>query len=129
MGLFDSLAGAVMSSVLGQEKGNLVKVAMELVQQQGGLQGVLAKFQEAGLANEVASWISTGQNLPISAEQIAQVLGNTQVGEIAQRVGLNPEALKAQLAEQLPNLVDRLSPDGRLPADGELMSRLLSLLK
>lgn len=129
MGLFDSLAGAVMSSVLGQEKGNLVKVAMELVQQHGGLQGVLAKFQEAGLANEVASWISTGQNLPISAEHIAQVLGNAQVGEIAQRVGLNPEALKAQLAEQLPNLVDRLSPDGRLPADGELMSRLLSLLK
>lgn len=129
MGLFDSIAGAVMSSVLGQEKGNLIKVAMDLVQQHGGLQGVLEKFQQAGLANEVASWISTGENLPISADQIAQVLGNTQVGEIASRVGLNPEDLKSQLAEQLPKLVDRLSPDGALPADGELMTRLLSLLK
>lgn len=129
MGLFDSIAGAVMTSVLGQEKGNLIKVAMDLVQQHGGLQGVLEKFQQAGLANEVASWISTGENLPISADQIAQVLGNTQVGDIAQRVGITPEALTAQLAEQLPKLVDRLSPDGSLPADGELMTRLLSLLK
>ena len=68
MGLFDSLAGAVLGNV-GGEKGAMVQVAMDLFNQNGGLAGVIEKFKAGGMAEQAASWVGTGENLPISADR------------------------------------------------------------
>ena len=129
MGLFDSLAGGMLDKVLG-EKGAMAQVAMDMLNQNGGLSGVLEKFKESGLAEQAASWVGTGENLPISADQIASVLGNSQLGEIATKFGIDPNTLSAQIAEHLPAIVDKLTPNGEVPAEsGNLLSTLLGMLK
>lgn len=129
MGLFDSLAGGLLDKVLG-EKGAMVQVAMDMLDQHGGLSGVLDRFKEGGLAEQVASWVGKGENLPISAEQIAGVLGNGPLAEMANKVGLDPDTLSAQIAEHLPNIIDKLTPDGEVPAEsGNLLSTVLGMLK
>lgn len=129
MGLFDSLAGGMLDKVLG-EKGAMAQVAMDMLNQNGGLSGVLEKFKESGLAEQAASWVGTGENLPISADQIASVLGNSQLGEIATKFGIDPNTLSAQIAEHLPAIVDKLTPNGEVPAEsGNLLSTVLGMLK
>ncbi|HEY0562870.1 MAG TPA: YidB family protein [Methylophilus sp.] len=129
MGLFDSIAGSVLEKMAG-DKGGMAQVAMEMLNQNGGLQGVLAKFQQGGLGELAASWVSKGDNLPISAEQISSVLGNGAIAEMAAKFGINPDTLSAQIAEHLPTLVDKLTPDGEVPADNSnLLSSVLGMLK
>jgi uncharacterized protein YidB (DUF937 family) len=77
----------------------------------------------------VKSWVSTGQNLPISAEQIQSVLGNEQLQSLAAQAGLDTGQLSGQLAQLLPQVVDRLTPDGTVPEGSDLMSRGMELLK
>ena len=129
MGLFDSVAGAVLGK-LGGEQGGIAQVAMEMFNQHGGLNGVLEKFKEGGLGDVAASWVGTGANLPISAEQISSVLGSGQLAEMAAKFGLSPEVLSSQIAEHLPNVVDKLTPNGEVTADsGNLLSTVLGMFK
>lgn len=129
MGLFDSVAGAVLGK-LGGEQGGMAQVAMEMFNQNGGLSGILDKFKEGGLGEAAASWVGKGENLPISADQIASVLGNGQLAEMAAKFGINPETLSAQIAEHLPAVVDKLTPNGEVPAEsGNLLSTVLGMLK
>jgi uncharacterized protein YidB (DUF937 family) len=129
MGLLDSLAGGMLEKVMG-EKGAMAQVAMDMLNQNGGLSGVLEKFKEGGLAEQAASWVGTGENLPISADQIASVLGNSQIGEIATKFGIDPNTLSAQIAEHLPAIVDKLTPNGEVPSEsGNLLSVLMGMLK
>lgn len=129
MGLLDSLAGGMLEKVMG-EKGAMAQVAMDMLNQNGGLSGVLEKFKENGLAEQAASWVGTGENLPISADQIANVLGNSQLGEIATKFGIDTNTLSAQIAEHLPTIVDKLTPNGEVPSEsGNLLSVLMGMLK
>ena len=129
MGLLDSLAGGMLEKVMG-EKGAMAQVAMDMLNQNGGLSGVLEKFKENGLAEQAASWVGTGENLPISADQIANVLGNSQLGEIATKFGFDTNTLSAQIAEHLPTIVDKLTPNGEVPSEsGNLLSVLMGMLK
>lgn len=129
MGLLDSLAGGMLEKVMG-EKGAMAQVAMDMLNQNGGLAGVLEKFKENGLAEQAASWVGTGENLPISADQIASVLGNSQLGEIATKFGIDTNTLSAQIAEHLPAIVDKLTPNGEVPSEpGNLLTSLLGMLK
>lgn len=129
MGLLDSLAGGMLEKVMG-EKGAMAQVAMDMLNQNGGLAGVLEKFKENGLAEQAASWVGTGENLPISADQIASVLGNSQLGEIATKFGIDTNTLSAQIAEHLPTIVDKLTPNGEVPSEsGNLLSVLMGMLK
>lgn len=108
----------------------MAQVAMDMLNQNGGLSGVLEKFKEGGLAEQAASWVGTGENLPISADQIASVLGNSQIGEIATKFGIDPNTLSAQIAEHLPAIVDKLTPNGEVPSEsGNLLSVLMGMLK
>ena len=75
MGLLDAVAGAMGSNGGGGGQADLMQLVMKLVQQNGGLEGLIAKFQQGGLGEIVQSWISTGPNLPISPEQLGQALG------------------------------------------------------
>jgi len=96
--------------------------------QSGGLAGLVQNFQKNGLGDVVSSWISTGKNLPISADQIQRVFGNQQVSQLAQSVGIEPEKVTSALASVLPGLVDKLTPNGKLPNE-EGLQQGLNLLK
>jgi uncharacterized protein YidB (DUF937 family) len=129
MGLFDSLAGSMMGK-LGGEKGAIAQVAIDLFNQNGGLPGVLEKFKAAGFSDEVASWVGKGSNLPISATQVVQVLGSSSVQTAANKLGINPDEISAKIAEYLPQVVDRMTPNGEVNKDsGNLMATLLGMLK
>lgn len=134
MGLLDQLAGSVLGGALGglqQQNGNspLLQVAMNLIQQNGGLPGLLAKFQQAGLGQHVDSWVSTGANLPISPDQLHQVLGSGAIGQIASQLGMDHGQVSGGLAQILPQLINQLTPNGQVPANhADLLSEGLALL-
>ena len=129
MGLFDSIAGAVLGK-MGGEQGSMAQAAMEMFNQNGGLSGVLDKFKEGGLADAAASWVGKGENMPISADQIASVLGNGQIAEMAAKFGISPEILSAQIAQHLPTVIDKMTPNGEVEGDsGNLLTTVLGMLK
>jgi len=128
--LFDSFAGAVLGKVMGGEQGGMGQVAMEMFNQNGGLNGILDKFNQGGLADVAASWVGKGENLSISADQISSVLGSGQIAEMAAKFGITPEVLSSQIAQHLPSVVDKLTPNGEITADsGNLLGTVLGILK
>lgn len=129
MGLFDSLAGNMLGK-LGGEKGAIAQVAIDLFNQNGGLPGVLEKFKAAGFADEVASWVGTGSNLPVTAAQIVQVLGSTTIQAASNKLGIKADEISAKIAEYLPQVVDRMTPNGEVSRDsGNLLATLLGMMK
>lgn len=135
MGLLDSIVGQVGAALANNQtqngQGGLMEVVAHLINnpEAGGLPGLVKTFQEKGLGDAVASWVSTGQNQAVSSEQIQQVLGNSQLQNLAQQFGLSPEMLSSGLATMLPQVIDTLTPNGQLPADNQLVEQGLSLLK
>ncbi len=148
MGLLDSVMGAVsgqaqggeglqgLMGMLGQQP-QLMQAASSLLgndSQLGGLQGLMQKFQQGGLGDVVSSWVGKGENLPISAEQLRGALGNDTLQGLASQFGVNTQELAGQLSSVLPGLVDKLTPDGQVPAagvgnGGDLMGMLGGLFK
>lgn len=122
MGLMDSIKQAVMTEVGNRfnEVGAQHPIASQLLSMFGngnqarGLGELVGTFQQKGLAGIVNSWVGTGENLPINADQIEQALGQERVQQIAAKFGLDPEALKGQLAKVLPTVVDKLTPNGKI---------------
>lgn len=129
MGLLDSIKGTVLGK-MGGEQDSMAQVAMDLFNQNGGLSGILDKFKQGGLSEVADSWVGKGENIAISAEQISSVLGNGIIAEMAAKFGINPETLSAQIAEHLPTVVDKLTPDGEVPSEsGNLLSTVLGMFK
>lgn len=129
MGLFDSVAGAVLGK-LGGEEGSMAQVAIDLFNQNGGVEGIINKFKENGLAQQAASWVGTGDNLSITPEEVASVLGEGAIADMAAKVGLTPEMISSKIAEHLPNIVDKLTPNGEVSGEsGNLLSTVLGMLK
>jgi uncharacterized protein YidB (DUF937 family) len=127
MGLLDSVLSAIeqsQGSPAAASHGDLINALIALLGQGqsaggiGGLAGLVQRFQQAGLGEIVNSWISTGQNLPVSADQVRQGLGSDMLGRLAQQLGLDHSQLAGQLAQALPHLVDQLTPNGQLPQGG-----------
>jgi len=116
------LKGALQGLTGGQSASSpLLQIAATLLNngsQFGGLPGLIQQFQRAGLDSHVSSWVSTGQNLPISPEQLTQVLGSGHVQQMAQQAGMDPQALSGQLAQLLPQMIDKLTPHGQAPSGG-----------
>lgn len=94
---------------------DLVQNVLGMLENAGGIQGLAAKFQQSGLGDVVSSWIGTGQNQPISPEQVAAVLGSDQVQALAQQSGIPADQGANALSEILPALVDKLTPEGQMP--------------
>lgn len=130
MGLFDQVAGALAGN---QDSGSnaLLEAVMQLVNnpQTGGLGGLVQSFQQGGLGELVNSWVSTGRNLPISAEQIQSVLGNSTLQDLATKLGMSNEQISGGLASILPQVVDQLTPNGEVPQGGDFLAQGLDLLK
>lgn len=132
MGLLDSIAGQVAGAMGAQGTAggqDVMRMIGQLINnpQMGGLQGLVQAFHDKGLGAIVSSWVGTGGNLPISAEQITSVLGHGSLQEMAQKVGLPVEGLSAQLSSMLPQVIDKLTPNGSLP-DGDLLSKGMGML-
>jgi uncharacterized protein YidB (DUF937 family) len=117
MGLMD-LAGQLLggASQGGDTRTQLLNGIIGLIQNHpGGLQGLLGQLQESGLAEHVASWVGTGANLPVNAEQVQQALGGDQVATLAQAAGIPPEHASSGIAAVLPDLINQLTPNGQVP--------------
>ena len=119
MGILDSLENSpAFKGALGQLEAAVVPVVLSEVLgngSQGGLNAIVAKLQQSGFGEQVKSWIGNGQNLPITAEQLQQVLGSDTVKQLAARFNIPVDQLAKVLAQQLPTAVDQASPDGKLP--------------
>lgn len=125
MGLLDGLLGSLGG---GGSDNPLLSTVMQIVNENGGIGGLAEKFQQGGLGELAKSWISTGENLPISAEQLQSVLGNEHLAELAGKFGLDANQLSGQLSEYLPQVIDKLTPNGEVP-QGDLLSSALDMLK
>ena len=108
MGMLDGILGGVV----GAEMTTLIAGAIE---RHGGLPGLVSQFEQQGLGGVVHSWIGTGPNQPISAEQLRQVLGSNTVTQMAARFGVNPQDLLQKLTQILPQTVDKMTPAGVVP--------------
>ena len=131
MGIFDQLGQAAAGMMGNSSQNPLVQAAIGLLGQNsavGGLAGLIQAFQKNGMGEIVNSWVGTGKNLPISPEQIQQGLGVDLLNQLAAHAGLSSEAASGQLANLLPGLIDKLTPDGKLP-DTNLMEQGLHLLR
>lgn len=155
MGLLDSVLGSVMSAqpqgertegglgVLGGLGGlvalaannpQVVHAVMGMLADDGGLGGLVAKFQQAGLGDVMASWLGTGANQPVTGDQVTQALGPDALSQLGARMGLNSGEAASSLAQVLPGLIDHLTPQGQAPSGGlgnasDLMGMLGGLLQ
>ena len=105
MGLFDGLLGGVVGA-------EMVTVVNGLIEKHGGVQGIVAQLEQQGLGGTVRSWVGTGANQPITAEQIHQAFGSDAVKQLAAKLGMTPEDLAAKLSSALPQAIDKLTPGG-----------------
>ena len=124
MNLFNNVVSSLTGGSTGGGGGLAASVLEMLNNRQGGISGLAEAFTANGLGHIASSWIGTGANLPVSADQVQQVLGNEQVQALAQKAGIAPEAASSQLADLLPGIIDKLTPNGQVPQAG---TNLLSL--
>jgi uncharacterized protein YidB (DUF937 family) len=147
MGLLDSVIGAVagnalgggnqaggmggmLGSLLGGGGGGgqsaLLNIVLGMVANQaggnhgagGGLGDLMGKFQQGGLGDVAASWVGSGQNMPVSADQLSNVFGSDMLGQIASQLGVSHGEAAGQLSQMLPEVINHLTPHGQAPAGG-----------
>ena len=151
MGLLDGIVGNVLGSASGPggmpnaqnplgallgslgggrgQSAGLLMAAMSLLQQNGGLPGVLNNFRQSGLGEHADSWVGTGSNMPLSPDQLQQALGSQSIGNIASQLGMSQGQAGSAMAQILPELINQFTPDGQVPGNhADLISKGLSML-
>jgi uncharacterized protein YidB (DUF937 family) len=107
MGMLDGLLGGIVGA-------GMVSVVNNLIEKHGGIQGVVDEFERNGLGATVRSWVGTGPNQPISPDEMHRVLGPDLLQQLAQKSGLSVQDLAQKLSQVLPQVVDKLTPEGRV---------------
>ena len=136
MGLLDSVLGQVLGGALGGAQGGvqggasagagggnaaLLQAVLGMLGNDapgGGLGGLVQSFERGGLGHVIGSWISSGQNHPISADRLGQVLGPEILNALTRQTGGQSSDVLGQLTQLLPQVIDRLTPHGQVPANG-----------
>jgi uncharacterized protein YidB (DUF937 family) len=113
-GLLSRLGGAQGAGGGGAA---LLAMAMTVVQSQGGVSGLVNKFRQSGLGQQADSWVGTGPNQAVAADQVHQVLGGDAIGAIAAKLGVAPAQASATMAQLLPELINQMTPGGQVPAE------------
>ena len=108
MGMFDGILGGIVGA-------GMVSVVNGILEQHGGLQGVVSEFEKKGLGPTVRSWVGTGPNQPIAPEEVHKVLGPDLLRQLAEKSGLSEQDLVQKLSHVLPQAVDKLTPNGTIP--------------
>lgn len=133
MGLFDTLAKNALGSMLGGSS-NQDPAAMlsGLLSEAGGIEGLMSQFQSAGFGGQFASWVSTGENQPLSEDQMQSAIGAEALQGLASKLGMNTGSVLPLLAQFLPQVIDKLTPQGQVadnhPSSGQLQSVLTSVI-
>jgi uncharacterized protein YidB (DUF937 family) len=125
MSIFDSLVQTALQSALGgnaeSQTQNVVKsVVGMLTNSSGGISGLVDKFKQSGLGDVAASWISTGENKPVSPQQLEAALGADKVAELAKEAGIPVDKGAEVLSQVLPAIVDKMTPEGAIPEEHKL---------
>jgi uncharacterized protein YidB (DUF937 family) len=131
MGLLDQVIGGLTGKLTGSgDQSNLLDSVIGIINnpETGGIAGLVQTFKDKGLGNAIISWIGTGENQAVSGEQIQQVISNENIQQIAGKLGLSGGEVSTMLAGLLPQVIDKLTPNGALP-EGNLVEQGLSLLK
>lgn len=140
MGILDTVLGVIKSQVTANNAapgtpagsgGDLLESVIGMISdpQSGGLSGLVEKIAAGGLGDQVASWVGKGENLPITAEQLQAVLGSSFVQGLAEKFGINTADVAGSLSSLLPQVIDKLTPDGEVPGDNKLLEIGLAGLK
>lgn len=146
MGLLDGLLGDVLGAALGGNRGQaqsqdplssilggltggsgassgggnvLLQLALAMLQQNGGLEGVLGKFRQAGMGAQADSWVSTGQNMDVSSDQLQQIFGSGALNDIASQLGMSQNQAGSAMSQMLPELINQLTPQGQVTNEGD----------
>ncbi len=132
MSLFDQISAALTGG--GQTAAQDGGVAQHLVAMvsdpaNGGLAGLVQKFEAAGAGGIIASWVGTGENQSVATDLIQKVLGSEQVQSLAQKTGLPVDQLLAQISQHLPGMVDGMTPNGTVPSGNALLEAGLGFLR
>jgi uncharacterized protein YidB (DUF937 family) len=114
-----------------EENELMLGAIMQLVNspQTGGIHGLMQSFDKAGLGDIFKSWVSVGRNLPIAVAEIESVFGAEQIGNLARQLNIDTGQASAKLAEYLPQVIDKLTPNGSLPEGADLVAQGAALLK
>ena len=150
MGLLDGLIGNVLGSMLSgnqtenrldsvlgglggrnqTQSGNLLlQVILSLLQQNGGLEGVLGRFRQGGLRQQADSWVGTGQNMNVSPDQLQQIFGSSTISDLASQLGMPEDQAGSTMARLLQEVINHLTPQGQVPENGdEEIAQGLSML-
>lgn len=86
----------------------------------GGIQGLISKLTASGLGSKVGSWIGLGENEPVEPQQLENALGSDMIEKFASKMGISHSEAASQLSKQLPTVVDKLTPEGKVPESGDL---------
>jgi len=145
MGLLDGILGNVLGAALGSNRGQtqdplssifggltggsgadsgagrnlLLQLALAMLQQNGGLESVLGKFRQAGMGAQADSWVSSGQNVDLSADQLQQVFGSGTLNDIAAQLGMSQNQAGSAMSQVLPELINQLTPQGQVTTESD----------
>lgn len=133
MGLFDSLAKNALGGLLGgSAKQDPAAMLSGLLNDAGGLQGLMGQFQKAGFGEQFASWVGTGENQPLNAEQVQNAVGSDEIQRLASKLGMQTQTVLPLLAQFLPQVIDKLTPKGQIddnnPSGSQIQSVLTSVI-
>lgn len=132
MGLLDEvagMAGGLMGGGQSQQHAGAMGTLLEYINspQVGGISGLQQMFQQKGLGGVVSSWVGTGQNLPISPDQVQSVLHSDVLQNIAAKTGMDSGQVSTMLSQMLPHVVDKLTPNGQVPDASSLAQMMKGL--
>lgn len=127
MGILDNLTGGAETKQGGSD---IISTLINMISnnQQGGLGGLINSFNNSGLSGLISSWIGTGENQPISDDELRRGVGEERINEISKQTGKSPDTIIETLKNQLPQIIDRLTPEGKVP-DDNLLQKGLGMLK
>ena len=130
MGLLDVVGSLIEKENAGGQQQSVLTAAMEFVNQQpGGLNGLVQQFETQGVGGVIQSWIGNGPNQAVSGDTIQNVLGSGAISDLAGKLGVSPEQASTVLAQVLPHIVNNATPNGEVPAGGQLdTSNVLSAI-
>jgi uncharacterized protein YidB (DUF937 family) len=130
MSVLDNVLDKAKSVAGAEPAGALMNQLLEFLKspELGGIQGLVKKFEKAGLGPTIHSWIGSGKQLPITPAEITKVLGSDTISQMANKTGFSVNDVGQKLAEILPPTISRLTPGGKFPSLGSI-SELGSGLK
>jgi len=125
--------GAIVAGLASGNQGqggNLLAAAMSMLQQNGGLGNVLEMFRGSGMAAHADSWVGTSANMALSGDQLQQLFASSAVGSLAAQLGMSNVQAGSAMAQILPELINQLTPGGRMPAESfDVVEKGLAFLR